>query len=70
MDSTPMAGIAPWSWSGATKPPRPGQIWRPQDPFTGDPPHENQGWYSLYADDISTLQVIRKWSNAIRSRKG
>jgi mannan endo-1,4-beta-mannosidase len=68
MSSTSMAGILPWAWSGATKPPKPGQMWKPGDPWTGDPPHESQGWYSIYETDASTMDLIRGWSSAVRSR--
>jgi mannan endo-1,4-beta-mannosidase len=69
MEKTPMAGIMPWAWAGDSKPPRPGQFWKPGDPFVGDPPHEEQGWYSVYTGD-STLQLIKKWSAQIAARSG
>lgn len=53
-----IAGIMPWAWAGDVRPPRPGDLWRPGDPFTGDPPHEEQGWYSIYRGD-TTIEVIR-----------
>jgi len=62
--TTPMAGIMPWAWAGAQRPPRPGQLWRPGDPFIGDPPHEKQGWYSIYDKD-ATLKLITAWSPKI-----
>ncbi len=62
--STPMAGLMPWAWGGDSRPPRPGQLWKPGDPFVGDPPHERQGWYSLYDQD-TTLQLIKAWSPKI-----
>jgi mannan endo-1,4-beta-mannosidase len=56
-----------WSWSGEGKPLQPEALWQEGHPFTGDPPHEKQGWYSIYFEDKSTLQVIgefvRKMSN-------
>jgi mannan endo-1,4-beta-mannosidase len=58
MPSTPMAGIMPWAWGGETRPPRPGEFWKPGDPFIGDPPHEEQGWYSIYSKD-ATMKVIQ-----------
>ncbi|HXX70498.1 MAG TPA: hypothetical protein VEK07_25170 [Polyangiaceae bacterium] len=58
---TPMAGILPWAWSGQTRPPRPGDCWKPGDPLTGDPPHERQGWYGIYDSD-STVATIREGS--------
>jgi mannan endo-1,4-beta-mannosidase len=61
MPGTPMAGIMPWAWSGDTRPPRPGEFWKPGDPFVGDPPHEQQGWYGIYTKD-STVKVIQDFS--------
>jgi len=62
--STPMAGIMPWAWAGDSRPPRPGDFWKPDDPFIGDPPHEKQGWYSVYDKD-TTLKLIAEWSPKI-----
>jgi mannan endo-1,4-beta-mannosidase len=49
-----------WSWSGQGRPVEPGEFWSVGDPFTGDPPHEEQGWYSIYDRDESTLAVIAR----------
>jgi mannan endo-1,4-beta-mannosidase len=65
LDCTTIAGIAPWSWAGFSVPARPGQLWRPGDPLTGDPPHEMQGWYSVYAND-SAMTLVRDWSTKLR----
>ena len=62
--TSPMAGIMPWAWGGAERPPRPGEFWKPGDPFIGDPPHEKQGWYSIYDKD-TTLKLIAEWSPKI-----
>ena len=35
-----------------------GGYWQPGDPWIGDPPHEHQGWYSIYDDDAATAAVI------------
>jgi mannan endo-1,4-beta-mannosidase len=64
LPTTPMAGIMPWAWSGDRRPPRPGDLWRPGDPFVGDPPHEKQGWYSIYDKD-PTVKLIADWSAKI-----
>jgi mannan endo-1,4-beta-mannosidase len=58
-EAGPMAGVMPWAWAGESRPPRPGGAWAPGDPWTGDPPHEPQGWYSVYDSD-STVAVIRE----------
>jgi len=64
LPATPMAGIMPWAWAGDSRPPRPGEFWKPGDPFIGDPPHEEQGWYSVFDTD-STLKLITDWSPRI-----
>jgi mannan endo-1,4-beta-mannosidase len=64
MPTTPVAGIMPWAWAGDSRPAHPGQYWKPGDPFIGDPPHEEQGWYSIFDKD-TTLQLITEWSPRI-----
>eukprot|EP00205_Picochlorum_sp_RCC944_P002143 CAMPEP_0182606986 /NCGR_PEP_ID=MMETSP1330-20130603/1756_1 /TAXON_ID=464278 /ORGANISM="Picochlorum sp., Strain RCC944" /LENGTH=400 /DNA_ID=CAMNT_0024825479 /DNA_START=377 /DNA_END=1576 /DNA_ORIENTATION=- len=43
----------------------PGGLYKPGDVFTGDPPHEKQGWYSIYSTDNSTLSLISKYADCI-----
>ena len=57
-----MAGSNVWSWSGLGRPVEPGAYWNPGDPLTGDPPHEEQGWYSIYDNDNSTLDIMRRYA--------
>ncbi len=45
----PIAGDNFWAWAGAS---------RPGDDWVGDPPHETQGWYSVYDTDESTIAII------------
>lgn len=45
----PVAGDIFWAWGGQA---------RPGDDWTGDPPHETPGWYSVYDTDTSTLAII------------
>jgi mannan endo-1,4-beta-mannosidase len=59
---TVVAGGNLWSWSGEGRPERPGGHWLPGEPFTGDPPHEHQGWYSIYDTDESTIALIREYA--------
>jgi mannan endo-1,4-beta-mannosidase len=60
--STTVAGANVWSWSGEGTPVTPGAVWRRGDPWTGDPPHERQGWYSIYASDSSTLAIVATYA--------
>ncbi|MCI4668068.1 MAG: cellulase family glycosylhydrolase [Bacteroidia bacterium] len=60
-----MSGVNVWSWSGQGLPPRPEEFWQQNDPLTGDPPHEKQGWYSIYNSDMSTLEMIQKYNQRL-----
>jgi mannan endo-1,4-beta-mannosidase len=66
LEGTVVAGGNVWSWTGEARPVEPGGTWSPGDPFTGDPPHELQGWYSIYDDDTSTLALIREYAARMR----
>lgn len=44
--------------------------WHAGDLLTGDPPHETQGWYSVYAHDKSTIAVVRKHAEASKAQHG
>ncbi|MHC5109300.1 MAG: hypothetical protein ACYTHJ_05425, partial [Planctomycetota bacterium] len=46
-------GINIWSWAGEAE---------PGDRWIGDPPHEKPGWYSVYARDHSTLDILSGFS--------
>jgi len=60
-----LAGTFPWAWSGEGLPEQPGGVGQ-QGMFTGDPPHERQGWYSVYAEDVSTVELVTAWSGRVR----
>ena len=36
--------------------------WHPGDDFLCDPPHEPQGWYSVFSTDTTTIALIRKYA--------
>ena len=42
-----------------------GDLW---DPYTGDPAQEEQGLYSVFATDTSTLSVIRKAARLVQQK--
>lgn len=63
----PLCGVNFWAWSGEGKPREPGADWQPGDAYTGDPPHEPQGWYGVYGNDASTQQVIESYAKKINS---
>jgi mannan endo-1,4-beta-mannosidase len=60
-----VSGMNLWSYSGIGLPENAGNYWTNKQPFTGDPPHEKQGWYSIYSHDTSTLQLIKQYNQII-----
>ena len=59
VDGNAAVGANFWAWAGEGRPLVPyGSLWSPGNPWIGDPPHENQGWYSVYDTDTSTLNII------------
>ena len=60
------AGANFWAWAGEGKPRKSACWWKAGDDFTGDPPHELQGWYSVYDKDISTQKVIEKFAGLMK----
>ncbi|CAF1048261.1 unnamed protein product [Adineta steineri] len=52
-----------WAYGGEGRPRIPHANWAQGDDFIGDPPHEPQGWYSVYDTDNSTLEIIRHFAS-------
>jgi len=57
-----VAGVNFWAWGGEGRPKTPMSIWKQGDDLIGDPPHEYQGWYSVYDTDLSTQKIIEYYS--------
>lgn len=53
-----IAGCNFWAWGGMAQPTHP--MWQPWDAYTGDPAQEEQGLYSVFLSDRTTLSIIRK----------
>jgi mannan endo-1,4-beta-mannosidase len=64
------SGVNFWAWGGEGRPRLPGTMWAKGDLLTGDPPHEPQGWYSVYDSDSSTQKVIRNFSARLNQLGG
>lgn len=60
-----MSGVNFWSWAGEGRPKEPGALWMRGNVLTGDPPHEPQGWYSVYATDSTTHKVIAAYGRRL-----
>jgi mannan endo-1,4-beta-mannosidase len=61
----PRAGVNFWAWAGEGRPRENGGYWRAGDSLIGDPPHESQGWYSVYDRDRSTHRVISEFARKL-----
>ncbi|MDI7774492.1 cellulase family glycosylhydrolase [Asticcacaulis sp. EMRT-3] len=57
---TPVAGSNFWAWGGAGRALHADHhMLRGETAYVGDPPHEPQGWYSVFNTDTSTQALIR-----------
>lgn len=54
----PVAGWNFWAWGGAGRAANADYWWKPGNDFVGDPPQEQQGLYSVFDTDASTLKLI------------
>ncbi|MEO1713632.1 MAG: mannanase, partial [Bacteroidota bacterium] len=65
-NNSPLAGCNFWAWGGMGRPSAAKSIWQAGDDLIGDPPHEYQGWYSIYDQDTSTLELIRIYNTKLQ----
>lgn len=65
--NTVVSGVNFWAWAGEGRPEVPEGLWKPNQDFIGDPPHEAQGWYSVYDQDTSTIAVIKKYAQLMNA---
>lgn len=56
----PIAGFNFWAWGGAGRAANADFWWKPGNDFMGDPPQEEQGLYSVFDTDASTLKLIKQ----------
>lgn len=61
----PIAGVNFWGWGGEGRPNS--ETWKAGDDFLCDPPHEPQGWYSVFDSDSTTLQIIQETAAKINN---
>ena len=66
-DNSSLAGCNFWAWAGLGRPRVPEGFWKKGDDFIGDPPHESQGWYSVYNTDSSTIKIIAAYASKMDS---
>ena len=55
----PIAGCNFWGWSGSGRPAQ--EVWQTGDDYLCDPPHEPQGWYSVFDCDSTTIAIIKEY---------
>lgn len=60
----PIAGCNFWGWGGSGRPRD--LVWQPGDDYLCDPPHEPQGWYSVFDCDTTTINIIKEFTEAIK----
>ncbi|MGZ3305973.1 MAG: glycoside hydrolase 5 family protein [Asticcacaulis sp.] len=67
---TPVAGSNFWAWGGAGRALHPDyHMLRGETNYVGDPPHEPQGWYSVFNTDTSTQALIKAHAGRLKSMK-
>lgn len=54
----PIGGYNFWGWGGLGRAANSDFWWLPGDPLTADPPQEQQGLYSVFDSDLSTVALI------------
>ncbi len=59
LEEGPIAGCNFWGWSGSGRPQQ--EVWKSGDDYLCDPPHEPQGWYSVFDCDSTTLEIISEY---------
>lgn len=60
---TRISGLNFWGWGGEA--PGGKTQWMPGAPYTCDPAHEQQGLYSVFASDTTTIDIIRTTATQI-----
>src|SRR4051812_39811545 len=64
----PLQGCNFWGWGGEGRAQhRDHRFVRGDTSYVGDPPHEPQGWYSVFDIDKSTQAVIRNYAKAVKA---
>ena len=63
----PLAGVNFWGWGGFASQSEVNEFWRPGDDYCGDPAQEPQGLFSVYATDQTTVELIRKTNETLKT---
>ncbi|NOT46357.1 MAG: cellulase family glycosylhydrolase [Acidobacteria bacterium] len=54
-----VAGANFWAFAGTARPIKGRLFWKKGDQYTGDPPMEEQGLYSVFDSDVTTWKLLR-----------
>ena len=70
-NDTPCAGSNFWAWGGAGRALHTDtyRMLRGETAYVGDPPHEPQGWYSVFNTDTSTQALIKAHAARLKTLK-
>jgi mannan endo-1,4-beta-mannosidase len=64
----PLRGANFWAWDGEGRAQHADHHFERGDTsYLGDPPHEPQGWYSVFDSDASTQAIIRDYATAAKA---
>lgn len=60
-----LAGCNFWAYSGEGRSGGESIFWELNDDYLGDPPHEEQGLYSVFNSDTTTIKLIAKYNRLL-----
>lgn len=63
----PIAGFNFWAWGGAGRAANPDYWWKEGNDLMGDPPQEEQGLYSVFDTDASTIALIKETAAKLKA---
>ena len=63
-EGSPLVGCNFWGWGGSGRPRD--LVWQAGDDYLCDPPHEPQGWYSVFDNDTTTINVIKEYTKKLK----
>ena len=66
-DSEYISGCNFWGWGGYGRPRD--LVWQQGDDYLSDPPHEPQGWYSVFDTDTTTIKAIKEYTQILKSKR-
>ncbi|MEZ5346571.1 MAG: beta-mannosidase [Pyrinomonadaceae bacterium] len=67
-DEGAVVGINFWAFAGRARPVRDQLFWKKGDEYTGDPPMEEQGLYSVFDSDKTTWKILKSSSASTKNR--